>query len=102
MSAAEVLSIEGFQEARAKEEFRSRLQGVFSEWLEQVEGIVEEGDKTLEDLTGAVFSLRADLTGKVVEALVERFHASALDQVGGVCPECGGMLRARGSHTHFG
>ena len=97
MSAAQVLSLEEFREAKVKEEFRARLQGFFAGWLDQVEGVVEEQGKTLEDLTGAIFSFRGELTGKVVEAFVERFHASVLDQVEAICPECGVVLRARGT-----
>lgn len=99
MSYAQVLSFEEFREAQEKEAFRARLQGVFAEWLEQVEGAVEEQGKTLEDLTGALFALRGELTGKVAEAFVERLHASALDQLEAVCPECGAVLWARGSHS---
>jgi len=97
MAYAAVISLEEFRQARARTEVRRQLHERFDQWLDQVEEQVTEESPTLEQVTQEIFATRQELTGMIAEMLVKQAYAEALEQQTMPCPQCGRLLRARGS-----
>jgi hypothetical protein len=97
MAYAAVISLEEFRQARARTEVRRQLHERFDQWLDQVEERVPEKTPTLEQVTRELFATRQELTGMIAEMLVKQAYAEALEQQTMPCPQCGGLLRVRGS-----
>jgi hypothetical protein len=95
-----MLSLATHQERRRAEHFRVRAHEVLDEWLNQLEGQMSalgSEPPTLMTLTQAVWQARAELTGALVEGLIERRHGPYEMQAEAECPRCGRWLRARPS-----
>jgi hypothetical protein len=97
MGTAAVISLEEFRQRRARAEARQELHKRFDRWLDAVEEQVPEKAPTLEQVTQVVFEMRQELTGMIVETLVRQRHSETLEQQTMPCPNCGRLLRARGS-----
>lgn len=93
--AAAVISLEEARQARAQVKARRQLHERFDRWLDAVEERVQKKTPTLEELTQEVFAMRQELTGMIMEAVVEQTYSEALEQETMPCPYCGHLLRAR-------
>jgi hypothetical protein len=96
MASAAILSLDEFRDRQRHAAIRQQLHDHLDQWLDRLEDHVTKPTPTLQELTGAVFALRQELTQAVTEGLVEHAHRAALEQRTAVCPQCGQTLTARG------
>lgn len=97
MALANVVSLEEFRKERVARDRRQALHEFFDRWLDEVEEAMKEKPSTLEAMTQAVWEKRQELTGKLVEGMVEQAHPEALSQEEILCSGCGRVLKARGT-----
>ncbi len=95
-----LLSLAAHQERRREDHFRARAHEALDQLLNRLEAQLPDlGSEPprLMDLTQAVLQGRAEVTGALVEGLIERRPGWSVGQVEAGCPRCGRPLRARPS-----
>ena len=95
MAMAAVISFEETRQGFAKTRARQQMHAYLDRWMDSVEATMPEDAPSLEELTQAVFALRQELTGKIIETLVVQRHAQGLHQRTLSCPHCQRLLPAR-------
>ncbi|MBI3303372.1 MAG: ISKra4 family transposase [Deltaproteobacteria bacterium] len=95
MGAAAVISLAEVREQKQRAEFRQQLHERFEHWLDALEKQVKEPKPSLEQLTRAVWEVRQELTGSLMEALVQHRYGAEQAQRTAPCPQCGRLVAAR-------
>ncbi|MDI6885661.1 MAG: hypothetical protein QMD22_04805, partial [archaeon] len=78
-----------FTGLKINEGVRERLHEQFDIWLNMLEEEMEGKEGKLDEIVGAIFEMRHELTGMVAESLMEMLHSKELEQTEMVCPKCG-------------
>src|SRR4029450_13755784 len=95
MGAAEVIA---FEEVRARKQWdalRGQLHTRFDQWLDALEGPIQEPNPSLPHGTETVWNLRQALTGSLTVTIVEHAHRGEHTRQQSRCPQCDRVLQAR-------
>ena len=98
MGYANVISMEEFKREKVYEEIKGRLHEEVDKWLEGLMEKVGVEGPTLEEIVEGVFSMRGELTGKIVEVLIGREYLGYKSEEVERCSGCGKELKGRGTY----
>jgi len=94
--AAEVISLGEVRARKQWQTLRHRLHDRFDQWLDQLESALPEVEPTLDQVSETVWALRQQLTGGVVQTIVQHTHQEEQSRQHRTCPTCERLLTARG------
>ena len=94
--AAEVISLDEVSARKQWDTLRQHLHDRFDQWLDGLEAQLLEPEPTFVEVSETIRALRQQLTGGLVETIVQHTHPKEQSRAYLTCPTCKRLLAARG------